>query len=327
MKKNWTIKVGILMVCMLLVVATGCGELQKAIDKITNQDVDFYQGIYDGGPERGVSSMRLVESSSVSGTGPVEAATLSVMGIAESVLALQADVPGLVMGFSGAAINNADTDSRVYIFFAPSSTPQQGQSVLIGSFAVPARKSVEFVDSQGFDQSPEEVQANLRTYFNQNPMTEVFSVFLFSENVETGSVIVNWMSLDASPVFGWMALIPADVMSGRQDSVKEIVTVSVAGSFANYGDSPARFVWVVGAASDPLNIHDDIVIDVTLSPGQSIDASDGLVVPDGLRRLKAQMENLVDGDSVKGNLIVTSDTDMLVSIKEFKVEFVAKVGL
>jgi hypothetical protein len=93
------------------------------------------------------------------------------------------------------------------------------------------------------------------------------------------------------------------------------------------GAAPARFVWVVGASEDALSVNDDLIIDITLDPGEKVDASKGLVVPEGLRMLKSFLEDMVDGGAVTGNLIVTSDQEVYVDVREFKVEFTAQVGI
>lgn len=310
----------------LLFLVPGCGELQKAIDKISTQNVDFSQGIYDGEPVRGPASLPLAGSVTVSNTGPVDAGEISVLPIAENILALQAGIPEADMGFSGAISNNGPGAGRLYILFSPSSSPEAAEALRIGSVVVGPGRTFSFESSSGFEQTSEEVKFNLKTFFDQNPYDASIHLFLWCENGGQGSVIVNNLAIDSTPVFAQVKVIPADFASSSGGTIRDIVTVSVGGNFANHGAAPAHFVWVVGPDEENLTISENLVIDVTLDPGESTDIFDALVVPDGLRRLKSGLKRLADGNSVKGILLAASDENVDAEIDRFKIDITAEVG-
>ena len=305
----------------------GCGEIEEAIEDLTTQNVDFYQGIFDGDAQRPPVCLNLANRASVDTSGPVEVGQAAAWLVIENILAMEAGLDEVVMGFSGAMENTGGAAGRVYIFFAPTSTPAAGEAVQIGSVLVEAGQRLEFVDSEGFDQTSGEIRENLLAYFGENFEAETLHVFLYSEGSQAGSILADQLNLDATPAFGWINLIPANLVGQAGDRFKDIVSVNVEGVFYNNGTAPARFVWVVDTGDEIPGVDENLVIDITLSPGQSIAASQGLVVPAGLRRLKTVLENLADGEGANGSLMVTSDETVDIVIDGFKVEFVALVGL
>jgi hypothetical protein len=324
MKRFSTVAFGT-MILVAFFLATGC-DIQKAIDNVKNQNIDFFQGIYDGNPSRGEASLTLAKSAAVSSAGPSDLGEVIVTPMAENLLALMSEAPEIAVNLSGSVSNNGGTDGRLYVFFSPSAAPGGSEAVKIGSVILPAGGTLEFKDSAGFDQSPEEVQANLKAYFDANAYNETVHVLTWSENSADGAVVINSLKLDSSPAFSSLALVPADFADSSAAEVKDIVSVSVSGTFANHGAAPARFTWMVRKGEDSPTFSENLIIDITLDPGATANASNGLVVPDGLRMLKSCLKELADNGTVRGNLVVTSADDVNVNIRELKVEFTAKVG-
>ncbi|MBZ0271529.1 hypothetical protein K8I61_05805 [bacterium] len=318
-------KILFLTMAAVLIAITGCGELQEAIDDLRTQNVDFYHGIYNGQPVRGPMTLDLVDDALAGGPAPVVANEVFVGTMAENLLAQATGLSEVEMAVSGTVVNYAGAPGRVHVYFAPNKNPSATQAVLIGTVPLDAGETRYLMGSVGFEQAPDEVTSQIASYFADNDTNPVFYVILYTEGVNADSVQVANLRLDASPAFGRVVHIPAEFAQVARDNFQRVVSTSVTGMFRNNGDSTVHIVWAVG--SDDPNVDGNLIIETWLEPGRSIKAGDALVVPDGLRRLRTQIENLMDGENLQGNLVVTSSTDVDVDIDDLKVEFEAELRI
>lgn len=304
---------------------TGCGELEKALEELATQDVDFYQGFYDGAPQRVPRNIEIAEEALAQNTGPKEVSINATDELSENLAAFDAGLEEVVFGLAGKVQNTEGGPGRLYVFFAPTSTPAENEAVEIASLPLAAYQEVEFADSTGFDQSPAEIEANIADYFAANVGEPEYHVFLYAEGL--GGILAKDLRLTATPAFAKTRVIPAALISGySKDSVGEIVSVGVTGSFENLGTLPARFTWCVAEAGDAMDVNSNALIDVTLAPGEKIDATDALK-DDALKTLKEHMERLVKGANISGSLFVVSDDIVNIDVRKFRVEVEAEVSV
>jgi hypothetical protein len=309
----------------MLVFASGCGELQKALDDLTTQNVDFYQGFYDGNPERVARAIPIADSVALTTAGPVEISVQDAYEIEEQVAASYAGVEEVRYGLSGSVENVTGTSGRYYVFFAPNSTPAENEALLIGSMTVDAYATREFIDSEGFDQPVEEIEANIVDYFAANQGEREYHVFMYAQGAD--GIKAHRLYLNATPAFAKTRVIPASLVSAySQGQEGEVTSVAVTGDFANLGTAPARFVWVVGHSDDDLTVDGNVILDAWVQPGDSIPTSEALV-EGGLKTLKGYVKDLSKGTNITGSLFVVSDETVNVDILKFRVEFEAEVSV
>ncbi|MCL4234177.1 MAG: hypothetical protein KJ042_06630, partial [Deltaproteobacteria bacterium] len=161
---------------------TGCGELEKAIEELATQDVDFYQGFYDGAPQRVPRNIAIADQALAGNTGPAEVSINATDELSENLASFDAGLD-VVFGLAGKVQNTEGGSGRLYVFFAPTSTPGENDAVEIASLPMAAYQEVEFADSTGFDQSPAEVEANIADYFAANVGEPEYHVFLYAEGL------------------------------------------------------------------------------------------------------------------------------------------------
>ncbi len=309
---------------LALLSLAGCGELEKAIEELATQDVDFYQGFYDGAPQRVPRNIAIADESIATNTGPAEVSINATDELSENLASFDAGLD-VVFGLAGKVQNTEGGSGRLYVFFAPTSTPGENDAVEIASLPLAAYQEVEFADSTGFDQAPAEIEANIADYFAANVGEPEYHVFLYAEGL--GGILAKDLRLTASPAFAKTRVIPASLITGySKDSVGEIVSVGVTGSFENLGTMPARYTWCVGEMGDTMDVNTNALIDVTLAPGEKIDAVKAL--KDGaLKTLKGHMERLVKGANISGSLYVVSDDIVNIDVRDFRVEVEAEVSV
>ncbi|MCZ7584829.1 MAG: hypothetical protein M5R36_16690 [Deltaproteobacteria bacterium] len=269
---------------------SGCSELEEAIDELTTQNVDFYQGIYDGYAVRPPVSLKIAQAMPVSANGPVESGFSPAWTVAEQVLALDAGLDEVELSLDATVENTGNSAGRVYVFFAPSATPTESQALLIGSIWMEPGQLAELTGSEGFEQSAADVEDAIVEYFLENQTEENFHVFLYGENAGHNTIVMHELRINATPTFSWLNMVPASLLGGAGSHVDDIGAVGVTGTFRNKGTAPARFVWVVNSGDGFANVEENLIIDTVVDPGRSTSASDGLVVPEGLKRLESLLK-------------------------------------
>ncbi len=323
------IKNSMLAALLVLVIAgAGCDFIEDQIDNYTVKEFDYSSSFYSGDTGQGAAVLKLVENTTISSLNVQEVNRVALSNMQDPLSAIFLGLENVTLELVGSIQNNSDNEGRAYIFFAPNEEPAENESQLIGSFAIGAGEKFAFSGSEGFDQTPEEVEENILNYILNYPSREVFHVFLYSEGVYTESIAVNYLNLSASPTFLREKALPPIALGSKKQKLEDIVSVGVSGRFTNEGSFPARVVWMVGGSDEELNIEDHVIIDAWVEPGDSILAESGLVAPQGLKTLKGYVKDMMeDARSVEGKMIITSDGGVQVNIESFKVEVIAEVNV
>ncbi len=315
-------------IILLLVIGifalSGC-SIEEALEDLTTRDITLSQTVYDGSPQGTIGRAILAEDVSVAADSKTHTIKSDLMDIAENITCFIENMEPVEIVLNGKITNPSNSDVRVNLALVRSQNSLANQFDL-GGIWIGAKSSKEIQQNLGLDLSVDVVKERLMEFFAEDTGDFMTSLLVKVEGKNGAGVMINWLDIDASPVYHSFRPLDGAIVSGISGNVKSINSVSITGNIENLGIDDVHFVMVIGETETGPDFENGLVCDGWIAPGQSAGAQ-SLLVEGGLARIKDALHNALDGVSLENNIYLMSEQDVVAEIDNLKIKSKVTVGL
>jgi len=232
---------------------------------------------------------------------------------------------------SGTLVNKEDASVLFGIYFASSGglTNPKTEASLIATVNLAGLETKVIEGYDAFNQSEDEINANLLGFFASHPGISTVYVYLTGDPLPV-NIEVHSLALVLKPVAHIQHVVnPDEEYAQYSDQIEDITDVGLSGSAVNNGSSAVTLSLFVSPAEGSTDWQGEVVR-FTIQAGETIQFENwsSFLVDGGEERLKACIRYLLDpGEAIRGDLYVESDSEINVHIVSLIFEGKVKVIL
>jgi hypothetical protein len=309
-------------IAVLMVATAGCG-IEEMFEDLTTREVSISTLIYDGAPTRSVGWSNFAELKVVT-AGSQTNLDGDLAEIHPNLIFYRQDVAPELVEVEGQIRNLANSDVSMTLTLV--NPDVENSDVYLGTIVVPAGKLIDIAYSNGFEETPDQVEEAIYTFFHANPDLKYARIVADTQGNAGAALKIVYLDLIATPTFRSALPMSGNLAGGYSGNVKSILSVSMTGTVENQGTEDLRFIMVIAKQSQDPNIKEKLIADGIVPPGKKVDVS-RLILEEGLPHLKSALKDALDGNNLENNIILISEAKVEADLRSLQVKSELRVGL